>query len=458
MALARAVAASALLCAGSLLEGCGGGGSTTPGPSPSPSPSPSPGPSPTPTPTPEPGPPTTTTPAPAWNSNPIEVRGSHMYDAVTGESFFARGIAFPDLAEDATIDDYIATIVRLKGLSSNFNMIRMYKYPGCIWQDEQGWCMQPFFEQADKLGIYVLLAATGKLSGFLPSSGFTNAQDCYQKGDVLTLGKQIIQKFNYPNALAIVIGNEFLGITDFSVISVLKAYARDLKAYMDMCHNDVESPSHGAFRKIPILYASNDDSGDALDMQKAAYLFCDSAEVSIDIFGLNIERWCTPSTNSSYDSVQNWVSEANHPGAFIFSEMGCPQNIYPGGVRKWHQIYDFFATHSAFDGFAGYSYWSDNSFVMFEAATPNAAELPDGENFFAALDAVGAMAKREPGSPTYAGCQAQFPSATLGPYTPQTIEPYTGITDYNQVNFTANSCPHPRVPSGGIAASKTVVV
>jgi len=289
-------------------------------------------------------------------------------------------------------------------------------------------------------------------------SGFTDAQDCYQQGDVLTLGKQIIQKFNYPNTLALVIGNEILREATFSVISVLKAYARDLKAYMDMCNNDADSPSHGVFRKIPILYASNDDSGDPLDRQKAEYLFCDSAEVSIDIFGLNVERWCSPAHTNSYDSIQTWVSEDNFPGAFIFSEMGCPQNLYPGNVRQWHQINSFFEKFSAFDGFAGYSYWSDNAFIMFEAATPDASVLPDGENFFAALDAVGAMTKREPGSPTYSTCQTQFPSSALGPYSPQTIDPYSGITDYNQVNFTAKSCPYPRVPSGGAAAAQFIAV
>lgn len=462
MYLARAVGVSALLLAGVFLEGCG----ESPTPSTSQSPSPT-GSSttllPSPSSPPSPGSKTTTgaptPPPPTWKSNAIEVRGSHLYDSVTGESFFARGIAFPNLDAAASIDDYITTIVRLKGLSPNLNMIRMYgPFPQCIFETEQGWCMQPFMEKADELGIYVLVAATGSASGYLPSS-FTSAQDCYEVGDVLTLGKQIVQKFNYPNTLAIVIGNEFLSVhKTWSVISVLKAYARDLKAYMDMCHDDADSPSNGVFRKIPLLYASNDESGDALDQQKAAYLFCDSAEVSIDIFGLNIERWCSNTTSNSYDTVQTWVSNAILPGAFLFSEMGCPQTIYPGSVRQWRQVRNFFATFSAFDGFAGYSYWSPNNFTMFEGATPDAAELPDGKNFFEALDNVGAMTKREPGSPTHPTCQAQMPSSSLGAQSPpQTIEPYSGITDYNNANFPASGCPAMRVPSGNSNSGAKVI-
>jgi len=379
------------------------------------------------------------------------VRGQHLYDSVTGESFYARGIAFPNLGAAASIDDYISTIQRLKRLSSNINMIRMYEFPTCIWDTQEGWCMAPFMEEADKLGIYVLVAATGSASGYLPATGWTDAQDCYQQGGVLDMGRGIVQRFNYPNTLAIVIGNEFLGARTFSVISVLKAYARDLKAYMDMCNTDTASPSHGVFRKIPLLYASNDDFGDALDKQKAAYLFCGSEDTSIDIFGLNVERWCSDTLSNSYDSIQTWVDDAKYPGSFIFSEMGCPQNLYPGGVRHWRQVIDFFANFSAFDGFAAYSYWSPNEFIMFESATPDAKELPDGENFFAALDAVGAMAKREAGSTAYATCQMHMPAAQLGAQEPMAIEPLSSIHAYNQDQYPASECPAQRWPSGSTA-------
>lgn len=430
MLFAKVVGVLLLFSVGTVLEGCGDG------PSPSTSPSPSPDP-------PSPAPP----PSHPWLSNPIEVRGQHLYDSVTGDSFFAMGIAFPNLAEDATVDDYITTIKRLKGLSSNLNMIRMYQFPQCMWETEQGWCMGDFMEEADKLGIYVLVAATGSATGYLPDTNFTDAQDCYQKGGALDMGRGIVQRLNYPNTLAIVIGNEFMkggqGVTEhaYNVISVLKAYARDLKAYMDTCHTDTDSPSSGAFRKIPLLYASIDSSASVMN-QKAAYLFCGSAATSIDIYGLNIERWCDPSASDAYDEIQTMVSNAAFPGSFIFSEMGCPQDQYPGQVRQWHQVNDFFASFPAIDGFAGYSYFNDNTdgFSMFDAGTPDATELQDGTNFFAALDAVGNMTKRDAGEATYTSCGIAIDGVA--------IEPLSGIHAYNTAAYPASSCPAPRQNSG----------
>merc|ERR1712183_554497 len=110
-----------------------------------------------------------------------------------------------------------------------------------------------------------------------------NADECYKKGGVLGWGQKIVQRFHYPNTLAIVIGNEFdMQMRPF--MPTLKAYARDLKSHMRMCDSHPESPTRGSMRQIPLLYASSDDAGDVFVRTKMTYMFCGSSNVSVDIF------------------------------------------------------------------------------------------------------------------------------------------------------------------------------
>merc|ERR1719359_1523387 len=211
-------------------------------------------------------------PVPGWNLNPIAVRGQHLYDSVTGKQFHGRGIAFPDVqSEDAS--EWVKVLKRIKGLSPHINLVRIYRPPDCALSSD---CFAPFMQAADQMGVYVVVPGTGIAWGYLPTEpadfggNDATADKCYKKGNVLGFGQSIVQRFNYPNTLAIVIGNEFVQKHHmWPYISVLKAYVRDLKSYMAMCDSDAESPTKGAMRQIPLMFASSDDLGDPAVKEKA---------------------------------------------------------------------------------------------------------------------------------------------------------------------------------------------
>lgn len=357
------------------LQGCGRAGET-----PSPAPSPSSG---------------------GWKSHPVKVQGQHLYDSVTGAPFYARGIAFPLLGED--VSEYVKTLQRITGLSKDINMVRLYGYPKCALISD---CFLPFMRKADSLGIYVLVAGTGVSSGYLPVKDCGGTADsCYRMGKVLEYGKSVIKHFSYPNTLAIVVGNELNCAPTFSV---LKAYARDLKSHMAMCDSNSASPSKGRMRRIPLIYASSDDAGDPRDQEKADYLFCGNSSVSVDIFGLNIERWCDAKTHTAYDSLNKWVGEKKYPGAFLLTEMGCKKAAFPDGSRDWAQVRGFFSNFRALSGFSAYAYWNEGApdWNMFDSGSSTANEYQDGKNFFSAVDNYGEVPAGSEAEPVVPVCAA----------------------------------------------------
>jgi hypothetical protein len=314
-------------------------------------------------------------------------------------------------------------------------------------------------KEADRLGIYVLFPGSGAKTGFVPREGWTTGQQCYCGwagepgscvGKPLNFGRDIVRRTHYPNTLAVVIGNEFfLGPATFAAASVFKAYARDLKAYMKMCNDDSDSPSHGHMRQIPIMYAAR-DFGDEVDKEVMTYLKCGSADISIDIFGLNVERWCDPNTVDGYQSIHTMVETANLPGSFVFSEMGCPQNLInrapPGQVcrtmaglgqccpRIWNQVPDFFEKHTMFDGFSAYAFWNDGAvnFNMFDNNSGDAAIFDDGRNFFLQTNQV-KRAGRPMTSVQYPTCASQVNK--------QTVLPLEEMQAYDVDLYPARECP-----------------
>eukprot|EP00929_Paragymnodinium_shiwhaense_P033160 TRINITY_DN18258_c0_g1_i1.p1 TRINITY_DN18258_c0_g1~~TRINITY_DN18258_c0_g1_i1.p1 ORF type:complete len:453 (-),score=113.93 TRINITY_DN18258_c0_g1_i1:323-1681(-) len=422
------------------LQGCGESGSSTPAPTPSPSPPgpPTPGPGPTPPPTP-PSPPTPK----GWKLNPIEVKGQHLFDSVTGEEFFGKGIGFPNLRDN--IDEWTNVLKTIRAHSKDINLVRVYELPACATNSTLR-CLDSFMKAADDLGFYVLIPGTGTVWGYLPrkckhgesgsASCCTTAEECYKNGGVLGWGQTMLQQFNFPNTLAIVVGNEFDQQTP-EFMPTIKAYTRDLKKYMNMCDSDTNSPSKGQMRQIPLMYASSDDRGDTAVNAKADYCFCGDSAASVDIFGLNIERFCDPVHGpKSYDGVQKWVSDGQYPGAFMFSEMGCTKTFYKSGARGWEQVEGFFENWKNFEAFIAYAYFGNKDFDMFDAPTSTAKILPDGENFFKAMQKLGKMDGRQSVTPKSHDCATTM----LGrPIDPIDKVPYydTGATGW------APQCPKP---------------
>lgn len=377
-----------------------------------------------------------------------------MYDASTNQPFRMRGLGFPNCGDD--VNDWIAVLERIRSLSSNINVVRLYELPSCI-SDSGASCMEPFMRKADDLGVYVLVPGTGTLWGFLPNDPaffHNDANEAYKSGGVLGFGQTMVQKFNYPNTLAIVIGNEFDQKPSMRpYMGVLKAYARDLKSYLSVCNSDNDSPTKGQMRQIPLAYACSDDSGDPGVQPKADYLMCASSSDSIDMFGLNIERWCDDSAGpGQYQTVNDWVAQKSYPGSFFLSEMGCAKNFeYYHGTRSWAQVPDFFSNFGAIDGFAAYTYAGNKDFDMFDGVTAAATELPDGTNFFTKMATIGS----EPTPVQSDGNLPSCPSDILG----------SAIVDYTTINWYdtgdtqhPSQCPPPYGSSSRAAAIDTSIL
>jgi len=317
---------------------------------------------------------------------PIEVRGQHLYDSKTGKQFHAKGIGFPNVGKDADVSEWIRVLQRIHHISKHINVIRIYEPPNCA-ADLNSICFKPFMREADRLGVYVVIAGSGTLWGYFPATPAAcggSLQGCYEVGGILGFGINIVRNFNYPNTLAITIANEIE--QNLQALPVLKAYARDLKSYMGMCNSNTASPTRGSMRQIPLIYSATDTGGSFLN--EADYLFCDEESASIDIFGLNIERWISDEGGrQQYDMVNAGVKAKHWPGAFLHSEEGGPYGKPFPAVPTWDQIPGFFSNWPAIDGFMAYAYHGGNpQFNMFDGNSADSEELPDGKAFFGKME------------------------------------------------------------------------
>jgi len=356
-------------------------------PEPSPTPPPTPTPTPTPSPTPSPG---------GWNLSPIHVRGNKLYDE-TGKQFRGKGIGFPNVGKNADVKDWIAVLRRIHKLSTEINLIRIYEPPSCsvVFGNT---CFESFMREADSLGIYVIIAGSGTDWGYFPGlkNSCKDPMDCYKKGGVLGFGRQVVLNFNFPNVFAIVLANEVE--QNIPAMPALKAYARDMKLQMKLCNENKDSPTKGKMRQIPLMYAAT-DTGPSF-VNEADYLFCGGADVSLDIFGLNIERWISDEGGrSEYKKVNAQVIAKQWPGAFVHSEEGGPYSKtghpYPK-YRTWNQMKGFFEHYPAISGFAAYAYFGAKQFNMFDGISADAKIFKDGEQFFKRIKEIGPDPAHEP--------------------------------------------------------------
>lgn len=347
------------------------------------------------TPSPVPTPPPTPPPRIPWNLAPINITGQHLYDSKTGEQFHLKGIGFPNVGEAVDVNEWIRVLRRIKQLGPEINAVRIYDPPTCAVALKVG-CFEPFMREADRLGVYVLIAGSGKSWGYFPDDEAmckpATPQGCYKAGNVLGYGRNVIRNFNFPNTLGIVIVNEMernaYGKSNIVSLPALKAYARDLKSYMTMCDSHGDSPTKGHMRQIPLIYAAIDLGSFLYD--EADYLFCGAFNSSIDIFGLNIERWVSDVPGKQqYDLINSNVKKRQWPGAYIHTEEGGPlMGVFH---RSWLQIPGFFKTWPSIDGFMAYTYHYDGatSFSMFDGPSADANELVDGKVFFKKLANIG---------------------------------------------------------------------
>lgn len=341
----------------------------------------------------------------------------------------------PNVGED--VQEWVKVLRRLRNLSSNLNTVRIYELPTCALTSD---CFEVFMHEADRLGIYVLAPGTGTVWGWLPGTADAckpqTPEGCYKAGSVLGFGQTIIQRFNYPNTLAIVMGNEF-DMQMLPYIPALKAYVRDLKQHMHMCNTHEDSPTQGQMRSIPLMYACSDDHGNEGVFPKADYLFCDNESSSVDIFGLNVERWCDDVQGKiEYDGINKFVQGRHYPGAFFFSEMGCSKTNVYGGKRNWTEVKSFFRVWPGVDGFAAYVYNGNPDFDMFDAPNSTGEINADGKRFFDQMLVVG----NDSSELLSAAARPACPTTILG----VDVADYKDIATYDTGSMgLPTSCPQP---------------
>lgn len=325
--------------------------------------------------------PPTPIPPTVQSVSPIVVRGNFLYDSVTGDRFFAKGVAYnprnehydksfgPSVKVEGWVDHCVpghpkggewsytedviadehedAWSVDLEAIADlGANTLRLYNVNP---QNNHS----KFMQKALSLGLYVIVPLNGKDWGYLPAFP---SPDCYTQeiegyGNVgvnaLSFAKQVIQEFSqYNNTLLFTVANEMAqnDKNGWAAFPCVKALTRDVHRYQASCGQTM--------RRVPLIYSDVDmGAGDRGDV--AAYLTCavDSEDDAVDVYGLNVYSWCDEAypgagkadnfQYSPYYEIKKDFKDMSVP--FLFTEFGCnlgqfkTKCPYPGG-RQWPEV------------------------------------------------------------------------------------------------------------------------
>jgi len=271
-----------------------------------------------------------------------------------------------------------------------------------------------FIEGAAELGVYIIVPLTAASGGGVLDRTLP-APKCYKKSLFNYGANALTQYLKHPNVLGGVVGNEVMNDeASWLAAPCVRSYARNLKLFMDqLVQKKIVQ------RTLPLIYAAQDSSvlggaemdSDTIVKLTADYLTCGEtgkgtivADVAgdeamthgmqhfsenrfgmspIDIFGINVESWCSSSqdfyynpdgTFGSYYSLWKALQAISVP--VIFSEMGCPHQLFDRddllhrnveGTRDWAQVpYVLNEMRDTWAGFIAYTYdGGGNDFNMF---------------------------------------------------------------------------------------------
>jgi len=363
----------------------------------------------------------------------VSLRGRYLVKA-DGSRFVMKGIGFPvpepgpenegGLAPrtfNATAWNGILHQLRGSNLELEINTVRVYRM-------DPSTDYSAFFDEAARLGIYVIVpltAAEGK--GVLDRN--KRAPKCYSR-HLFQYGVKCLENYlRYPNTVAGLIGNEVMNsLETWPAAPCVKAYARDLKLYMEDALD----------RPLPLMYAAQHSGfGPSLDDVSAMrltmdYLTCVSEVhpgqggvsgmaamiharnvnelaigASIDVFGINVESWCSSEgtfeqnedgSEGSYFSL--WKGLHNSTIPLVLSEMGCSHLDFDrdnglqkeGGPRDWKQVPVVLnQMNDVFSGFCAYAYSGNPLFDMFEGGPWKNEPLDPTRDFFNFRDELRAV-------------------------------------------------------------------
>ena len=310
------------------------------------------------------------------------------------QRFLMQGMAFPiaPASHDKRMDNYDAAgwiaVLEQLAADTDINTVRIYELD----------CRQPrlyesFLQRAADLGIYVLIPLT-TVSGKGVLNRNRRAPHCYNQ-TLYDYGRTCMDLMNrHANILAGLIGNEVMNsLETWPAAPCIQAYARDLKLYTAN-----QAVTAGWRRtQFPLIYAAQHDSptasvlpNDAMKLTQQ-YLACRhddgggggshsaNDEPYVDIFGINVESWCSSLQTFAYE--EDGTTESQYHALYetlrqtaaipvVFTEMGCSQALFNRDnglpqIRDWHQVpavlQDMVDTWS---GFCAYTYDGNVLFRM----------------------------------------------------------------------------------------------
>ncbi|KAI9278896.1 Glucanosyltransferase-domain-containing protein [Phascolomyces articulosus] len=242
--------------------------------------------------------------------HPIEIKGNKLFDSVTKNQFFIKGVAYQprdghttdnnkwtisDPLADSTACARDASLMQKLGM----NVVRVYEVDPSKNHDQ---CMKSFADA----GIYLLLdIATPKFSVNRKTPEYdTRLYSAYRK--------TVDAFIKYDNILAFVAGNEVTNDKTNTLASAyVKAAIRDTKKFIKNTKK----------RYIPVGYASNDDEfiRDAIK----DYFTCGQEDEQADFFGVNMYEWCGDSTFEKSGYADRTKEFANYNKPVFLSEYGC---------------------------------------------------------------------------------------------------------------------------------------
>ncbi|KAK9466828.1 Glucanosyltransferase-domain-containing protein [Lipomyces arxii] len=238
--------------------------------------------------------------------NPLEVRGNALFDTVTGDRFYIKGIDYqpPDI-NGATSDPLMNITVCGRDIpyikDLGMNTIRVYHVDNSADHSE---CMQLLQDN----GIYLLLdVATAEVA-------ISRDYPMYSYNYVLLQHNfATIDAFSsYSNLLGFTAANEVVNaVNTTDTATVLKAVIRDMKRYIA-----AQAP-----RTIPVGYCAADVAENRYEL--AHYLNCGPEEERAEFFGLNDYSWCGASSYTVSGYNQKVANFANYSIPLFFSEYGC---------------------------------------------------------------------------------------------------------------------------------------
>lgn len=330
----------------------------------------------------------------------VVVRDRYLF-LESGERFFLKGIAFPNAPVDNPYNPtgWIAILKQLRDASDEINAIRLYQLDPRVQYSA-------FFEAADELGFYILVPLTSAQGGGVLDRNKA-APKCYNR-HLYQYGTSMIDMTRiYSNVIGGVLANEVMNsIETWHAAPCVLSYAHDLKLYQP---------------DFPLIYTMQHDGiGAAISPAEAVQLTLDymtcSTNSSIDIFGVNIESWCSSTQQfdrnedgsvGTYLDLYERVENATIP--LIFSEMGCSTGLFnrdnglsPHGARDWKQVHEVLGEDMAdeLSGFIAYAYEGPPTFRMtnggfWDGTNPLDLDGEDMDNFLEAMRGPPPVDKRK---------------------------------------------------------------